>query len=262
MLIQINPGLNYFSFGIDYYPPFSFEYLQTTARYFGQQASQIEQRYIQFKSTAETEELRREQMNQQAEVAGQSVILEQRGVAEANAGVAVAKASLNYAEVQRQNAQDSTDSFNDVRWELLEYAAAEAWANAASVDHDDKVLLTWSGNYYNANDKGRPHVIQDLAYRRTEITNELEAEKLQAAIDAANAYKGIAQAQVIQANARVAVAQQRVVVAQLQQQFAEENRDFLDMQEFSASLWYELAVQKNCAVEMNTFLLVHYKTFG
>ena len=243
MLMQLNAGLNYFGFGIDYYPPFSFEYLQTTARYFAQQASQIEQRYIQFKSTAEDEELRREQMNQQAEVARQSVILEQRGVAEAQAGVAVAQASVNYAETQRQNAQDAADSFDDVRWELLEYAEAEAWANAASVDHDDEVLLTWSGNYYNANDKGRPHVIQDLAYRRTEITNELEAEKLQAAVEAAEAYKGIAEAQANQANARVDVAQQRVVVAQLQQQFAEDNRDFLDMQEFSSSMWYDLAAQ-------------------
>lgn len=243
MLIQINAGLNYFGFGIDYYPPFSFEYLQTTARYFAQQASQIEQRYIQFKSTAEDEELRREQMNQQAEVARQSVILEQRGVAEAQAGLAVAEASVNYAETQRQNAEDAVESFDDVRWELLEYAEAEAWANAASVDHDDEVLLTWSGNYYNANDKGRPHVIQDLAYRRTKITNELEAQKLQAALDAATAYKGIAEAQVDQANARIDVAEQRVVVAQLQQQYAEENRDFLDMQEFSASMWYDLAAQ-------------------
>src|SRR4030095_267444 len=193
-------------FGIDYYPPFSFEYLQTTARYFAQQASQIEQRHIQFKSTAEDEELRREQMNQQAEVARQADILEQRGVAEANAGVAVAQASVNYAEVQRQNAEDAAENFDDVRWELLEYAEAEAWANAASVDHDDEVLLTWNGNYYNSNDKGRTHVIQDLAYRRTRITNELEAEKLQAAVDAAEAYKGIAEAQVNQANARVAVA--------------------------------------------------------
>jgi len=76
----------------DYAPPFSFEYLQNTARYFAQQAAQIEERYIQFKSQAENEQLRRDQLNQQAEVARQSVVLEQRGVAEAQRGIDVAAA--------------------------------------------------------------------------------------------------------------------------------------------------------------------------
>lgn len=242
-LKQIAAGLNFFGFAPNYTPPFSFEYLQNTARYFAQQAAQIEQRYIQFKSQAENEEFRREQLDQQAEVAQQTVILEQRGVAEAQAGINVAQAGLNYAEVQRQNAVESQTDFNNVRWELLELAEAEAWANAAAVDHDDEVKLTWNGNYYNAKSKGRPHVIQDLAYQRTRISHDLEAAKLQRAIDSANAYKAIAQAQVVQAQARKDVAEQRVKIAQLQQKFAEENRDFLDMREFGARLWYELAQQ-------------------
>ena len=127
-LQQIQAGLNFFGFDPNYAPPFSFEYLQNSARYFAQQASQIEQRYIQYKSQAENEEFRREQLDQQAEVAAQSVILEQRGVADAQAGVAVAQASLNYAEIQRQNAVQSQQDFAAVRWELLEYTELEAWA--------------------------------------------------------------------------------------------------------------------------------------
>jgi hypothetical protein len=53
----------------------------------------------------------------------------------------------------------------------------------------------------------------------------------------------VAQAQVGQAQARKAIAEQRVAIAQLQQKQAEENRDFLDMREFSAHLWRELALQ-------------------
>lgn len=244
-LAQIEAGLNYFGFAPNYAPPFSFEYLQNTARYFAQQASQIEQRYIQYKSTAENEELRREQLDQQAEVARQSVILEQRGLAEAQAGIAVAQASLNYAEVQRQNAVASKTDFDNARWELLEYAELEAWASAASVDQDDEVLLTtgdWR-QYYQAKDKRRSTVLRDLAGQRTLLSHDLEAAKLQRAIDASNAYKGIAQAQITQAQARAAVAAQRIQIAQLQQKQAEENRDFLDMKEFSARLWYELALQ-------------------
>jgi hypothetical protein len=242
-LQQIAAGLNFFGFAPDYAPPFSFEYLQNTARYFAQQASQIEQRYIQFKSQAENEEFRREQLDQQAEVARQTVVLEQRGVAEAQAGINVAKAGLNYAETQRQNAVAAQTAFNSVRWELLELSEAEAWAGAAAVDQDDEVKQTWNGNYYNARDKRRSLVIQELAYRRTRISHDLEAARLQRDIAAANAYKGIAQAQIGQAQARKAIAEQRVQIAKLQQRFAEENRDFLDMREFSASLWYDLAQQ-------------------
>jgi hypothetical protein len=242
---QIQAGLNFFGFAPNYAPPFSFEYLQNTARYFAQQASQIEQRYIQYKSTAENEELRREQLDQQAEVARQSVVLEERGLAEADAGIAVAQASLNYAEVQRQNAVSSKTDFDNARWELLEYAELEAWANASSVDHDDQVLLTtgdWR-QYYHASDTPRNVVLRDLASQRTQLSHDLEAAKLDRAITAANAYKAVSQAQVAQAQARAAVAAQRIVIAQLQQKQAEENRDFLDMKEFSTRLWYELALQ-------------------
>lgn len=243
-LQQINAQLNFFGFAPDYTPPFSFEYLQTTAKYFAQQTSDIEQRYIQYKSQAENEEFQREQLDQQAEVAGQTVILEQRGVTEAQAGINVAQASLNYAEVQRQNAMKAKQDFNNVRWELLELAGLEAWAGAASVDQDDEVSITISGyGYYNTSGRRRSLVVQDLAYQRTRISHELEANKLQREIDSANAYKQVAQAQVAQAQARKSIAEQRVKIAQLQQKQAIENRDFLDMQEFSSHLWYELALQ-------------------
>ncbi len=242
-LQQIAAGLNFFGFGLDYVPPFSFEYLQNTARYFAQQASQTEQRYIQYKSQGENEEFKREQLDQQAQVAAQTVVLEQRGVAEAQRGIDVANAGLNYASVQTQNAIDSKTDFDNVRWELLELSEAEAWANASSVDRDDQVKLTWNGNYYNSDKKRRNVVIKELAYQRTRISHDLEANKLDRAIASAQAYQAVAQAQIAQAQARQAVARQRVVIAQLQQRQAEENRDFLDMREFGARLWYELAQQ-------------------
>jgi hypothetical protein len=242
-LRQIQQGLNFFGFSASYAPPFSFEYLQDTARYFAQQASQIEQRYIQFQNQAENEELQRDQLSQQAEVARQSVVLEQRGVAEAQRGVAVAAASQRYANVQLANAQQAKNDFNNTRWELLELTEAEAWASASAVDHDDEVKLTWNGNYYSSSHKPRNQVLQDLAYKRGRLSQDLEAAKLNREIAAAQAYAGVAQAQAAEAQARLAVAQQRVMVAQIQQKYAEQNRDFLDMREFGSQLWYELAQQ-------------------
>lgn len=241
MLFQISSNLNYFGFDKDYTPPFSFEYLQDTARYFAQTASQMEQKYIQYKSTAENEELRYDQMTQQVELAEQSVIMEQRGVAEAQAGIDVAEANRDYAETRRKNAVDAKNEFNDVRWELLEYSEAEAWANASSVDDDDQVKLTWNGHYYNSSKKRRNSVIKELAYRKTRITHDLQANKLADEVAAATAYKEVANAQVKQAQARKAVAEKRVEIAQLQQKHAEENKEFLDLKEFGAGKWYDIA---------------------
>jgi len=240
---QIASGLNFFGFGPDYVPPFGFEYLQNTARYFAQQASQVEQRFIQFQSQAENAELQRDQMAQQAEVARQSVVLEQRGLAEAQAGVSVAAASISYANTQVTNAQQTKQDFENTRWELLELTEAEAWASASSVDHDDEVKLTWNGNYYNSSSKPRNQVLQDLAYQRARLSQDLEEKKLDREIASAQSYLGVAQAQQQEAQTRVATAQQRIVIAQLQQRQAEENRDFLDLREFGAQLWYDLAQQ-------------------
>jgi Tc toxin complex TcA C-terminal TcB-binding domain len=240
-LQQIDAGLNFFGFAADYIPPFSFEYLQTTARYLAQRASHLEQEYIQFKSQAENEQFRREQLDQQAEIARASVELEQRNVAETEAGIGVAQASVNYAETQRQNALAARNDFNAVRWELLEIAELEAWASSVS---NDEVKLTTAGlgyTYYNVTSKKRSHVLYDLAARRTRISHDVEANRLQREITSATNYRAVAEAQLQQARARRAVAEQRVAVAQLQQRFAEENRDFMDLREFSARLWYELA---------------------
>jgi hypothetical protein len=243
-LQQIEAGLNFFGFGPDYVPPFGFEYLQNTARYFAEHASQIEQRYIQYQSEGENEEFRREQLNQQAEVARQSVILEQRGATEAQRGIDVANAGLAYAANQAKSAADSLRDFNDSRDELLELSSLEAWASASSVDHDDEVKLSINGyQYYSADSQPRNVVLQDLANKRTRLSQDLEAARLARAVDTAKAYQDVAKAQVADAQARLAVAQQRIQIAQLQQRQAEENRDFLDMQDFSAKLWYELAQQ-------------------
>jgi hypothetical protein len=240
-LTKIANELNFIGLGV-HIPPFSFEYLQNLARYFTQHASQVEQMYIQFKSTGENEELREQQLAQQAEVAAASVELEERGLDEAREGVDVAQANLNHANVQAQNAVQSSNDFNNVRWELLELDTLNAWASASAVDRDDQVKLTITGyTYYGAEGKRRNVVLKELAAQRTRITHELEENRLQREINAANAYRGVAQQQVQQAQARVAIAQQRVAIAEMQEQHARENLEFLEGREFTSAMWYNLA---------------------
>jgi Tc toxin complex TcA C-terminal TcB-binding domain len=237
-LSKIAGELNFLGMGV-HVPPFSWEHLQNLARYFAQHAAQVEQSYIQFKSSGENESLREQQMAQQASVAAASVELERRGLAEAREGVDVANAGLNYATVQRDNATEMRDRFNAVRWELQDLERLQAWAG--SVSSDEVKLNVVHSTYYSADNKPRSHVLFDLANRRSQISHDLEAARMQNEIDAANAYRGMAQQQVEQAQARVAVAQQRVQIAGLQAQYAQENLAFLKGREFSATMWYDLA---------------------
>jgi len=241
-LQQIASGLDYFGLAVNYLPPFGWEYLQNTAKYFAQQAAQMEQRYIQYTTAGEDETLQRQELDQQAEVAAQTVVLEQRGLDEANATVAVANAGLNYAQVQQSNALQAQAEFANNRAALAEYDELEAWANAAAVDQGSEVNLTISGyTYYNTSGERRSLVIQDLESRREKISQDMEASNLQRNVDSANAYVAQSQAQVAEAQTQVAIANQRIALAQLQQRDAEENRDYLDMKEFNARLWFELA---------------------
>ena len=266
-LTKIDGGLNFIGIGL-HTPPFSFEHLQNLARYFAQHASQVEQMYIQFKSSGESEELREQQMAQQVEIAAASVELEQRGVNEAQEGVDVAEANQNQATVQANNAAQAAQDFANVRWELLELDTLTTWANASAVDRDDQVKLTISGyDYYSANGKRRNVVLKELSEQRTRLSHDLEEARLDREIDAANAYVATAQQQRQQAEARVAVAQQRVVIAGLQQQHAQENLDFLVGREFTAAMWYDLARESrrlagrylDMAIEAATFMEKAYE---
>ncbi|MGP1373758.1 MAG: hypothetical protein ACTS3T_13090 [Almyronema sp.] len=237
-IFKIDNELNFIGLGV-HIPPFSFEYLQNLARYFAQHASQVEQMYIQFQSTGENEELREQQMAQQAELAIASVELEQRGVNEAQEGVDVAQANFNYTQVQINNAIALRDQFNSVKSELQELSRLQAWAGAAS--NDEVKLKVDNATYYSTDSKPRSHVLFDLANRRAQISNQIESTRLQHAVNSANAYSQVAQQQVQQAQARVAVAEQRVAIAQLQAQHAQENLAFLSEREFTSALWYNLA---------------------
>jgi len=241
-LQQLKSNLDFFGLAVDYLPPFSWEYLQNTAKYFAQQAAQMEQRYIQYTTAGEDQTLQRQELDQQASVAAQSVVLEQRGLDEANASVAAANAGLNYAQVQQTNAQQAQTEFASNRGALAEYDELEAWANAASVDQGSEVSLTISNyTYYNTSGERRSQVIQDLETAREKISQDMEASSLQRNLAAAQAYTAQAQAQVAEAQTQVAIANQRILLAQMQQRDAEENRDYLDMEEFNARLWFELA---------------------
>ena len=166
---------------LDYASPFSFEYLQTQARYLAEQASRIDQAYINFKSTAENEEFRREQMDQQAALASATVELQQRNLDEANSGFAVAQATLGYATEQQKQADGTLSTFLSTFNDLIDIAQAQAALGAVSLPAF----------------QGRPasDAAAELAGTQGMLSSEMEGQRLLAEFLAAGKYIEVAQAQ-------------------------------------------------------------------
>ncbi len=219
-LQQINAELNFFGLPLDSPPPFSFEYMQNTARYFAQQASQIEQHYIQYMDKAEDEEFQLMQLGQQLAVATLSEELEQRGIAEANAGVAVATSAKTYAETQLKGAQDSKELFDAQKDHIVNVEKAYAW-----------------------NSVGDNEELQQNVYDRVTTSNTLQSDKLQDEIESAWDYYNMATEQVEKENKRKEIADMRLTIAQYQKKHAQDSYNFLSTQEFGVYCWIALAWQ-------------------
>ncbi len=221
---QIQAGLNFFGLPPDSPPPFSFEYMQNTARYFAKQASEIEQRYIQYLDQAENEVFRLKQLNQQVDIAEKSEELEKRGVAEAQAGIDVAQTGFNSATLHVLEALNSKVLFDSKKEEILAVEQANAWHSAGE----------------QSGEQTHEALKQD-AFNRTKISNELQGDKLQTAINDAVSSQTVAQTQLEMNTKLKAIADQRFEIAKVQNQYAKENRDWLNTRAFSFLFWYELA---------------------
>ena len=247
-LQQITAGLNFFGFAPDYVPPFSFEYLQNTARYFAP-AGLADRAALH--PVQEHGRERGAAPRATRPAGGSGPADRDPRTARRGRGAGGHRRGAGQPQLRRGAApecrQQSQERLRQRALGTAGLAELEAWANATSVRHETtRSSSTSTGyEYYQARLEARAsRCCKDLAYQRTRISHDLEAAKLQRAIDAANAYKGDGAG----AGEPGAGPQRRrrssaCEIAQLQQQQAEENRDFLDMREFSARLWYELAAQ-------------------
>ena len=84
-LIQLAAGLDFLGMPTDIVPIWSFEFLQSVARYFAQQAVHAEREFIGFTDRGENEEFSRQQLEQQVALAGaeKELAKQQRMAAEA-----------------------------------------------------------------------------------------------------------------------------------------------------------------------------------
>ncbi len=241
----IRVSLRFIAAGLDIYgnpanlvPPFTFAYLQEVARYFANQASQAEQRFIDFYDRYENGQLTRLQLEQARDAAGKEKELAEQRQREADAMVNAAQTNVDLANTRRDGAQDTLDLFNDTAWESAQLAGLIARGNAWTGDDLPNLKYTLDGEAYHG---GKHEVLQALTVRQTEISQELQASQLQATVDQANAGVALAEDQKKVAEARREGARIETELAELRQQNAAEMLDAFEDRFFDPEQWLRMA---------------------
>jgi tetratricopeptide (TPR) repeat protein len=242
----IRVALRFIAAGLDIYgnpahivPPFTFAYLQEVARYFANQATQAEQRFIDFFDRYETGQLTRLQLEQARDAAGKEKELADQRQREADTMVTAAQTNIDLANTRRDGAQDTLDLFNDTAWEAAQLAGLIARGSAWTGDDLPNLNYTLDGVEYHG---GKHEVLQRLTVRQTEISQDLQSSQLQATVDQANAGVALAEDQKKVAEARREGARIETELAELRQQNAEEMLDAFDDRFFDPDQWLRTAV--------------------
>lgn len=220
-------------------PVFTFEYLQSVARYFAEHAISAERTYINFQSTAEQEQFTRSMLENAIALEQSNELLEKKKVQVAAEQRDAMRANLRHAQTQLTNAHRLRDDFANVSLAELTLDAELTYVGAPTTEYE------FSGyeEYGISNGTHRvDEVLRTLTRRRREITREFELRNIDRRISELEASRAVAQAQLGIADAQVAAARAQAQVATLRRQQAQQQLALFDSQEFTPDLWHRLAV--------------------
>ena len=240
--LMIRAGLNFYGIPSSPITIFRFRYLEAVARYFTDQAIKAEREYINFFSNAERETQTVMQLEQAVDVANETVELEARRIAEAQATVDVARLGRDVAEVRLNNTIARKQQYEVLGRDLiaLDTASAHASGGLTETEGGFDVFLSSAGGTVNLGDEDYV-ILRNAARRRGEINFQLEISNLDRAIAELQVSRDQAVAQLELAQVRVAVAEQGRHIAQVQLRNAEENLEFARNKTFTVELWSNLA---------------------
>jgi hypothetical protein len=234
----INAGLDFFGALAAAIPPFSFRYLQETARYFAERAIQSESRYIDFYTRFESEQMTRRELENAYEQGQQAVEVAAQNESAARATVDASIAAINLANVRTNDAQNLLTQFNDVSWELEALSGFIARGNAWTGGDLPNLTYTIDGYKYD----GKKHeVLQELTQRQTQISNDLQRARMQATINELAAGQAVANKQKAVADARYRGAQAETRLAEMRRDQAKEMRDAFNDEQFNPEQWLAMA---------------------
>lgn len=241
-LKKIAAGLDFYGFPANYVPIFKFEYLQSVAQYFAQQAIQAERQYIDFTNRGENEEMTRQQLQDSVELGKAEVALADKEVEYAKAELDVTEENLEYAEQRIKNAKDSKAQYADVSYELTALDAASVFASGPE---GYKVSYTYyspsEGKNVTLSGSDAYKVMEDAAWRKGMLSREMELANMQRHINELEQAKQVAKEQKEAAQKRVEVAEEQRKMAKLHEQQAKEMLSSFESQLFTPEVWFQLA---------------------
>jgi hypothetical protein len=118
-ILRLRNGLNFIGYEDDYVPIWTYHFLLNSARYFVEQARQLERDSIQSLNSAEQELGSQRMLAQQAGTAASQLAVESRRVDEANQTVDVSSVALGVASIRRLNNLGKIADFDDAAPTLL-----------------------------------------------------------------------------------------------------------------------------------------------
>lgn len=243
-LRMINAGLDYFGFPANYFPIFKFDFLQSVATYFAEQAIQAEREYINFTARGEDEEMTREQLQQSVELSKAQVDLAQKQVEYAQAELDINNENAQLAATRLQNAKDQKQQYADVSYEITALEAATVFASGPegysvsytyySPSEGKDVTLSGSDAY---------KVMEDAAWRKGMLSREMELSNMDRNITELDAGMQLANAQVKAAQVNVDVAVQQQKIAEMNEKHSRELLDSFESQTFTPEVWFQLGTR-------------------
>jgi Tc toxin complex TcA C-terminal TcB-binding domain len=237
---QILNNINFLGFPEDIVPIHSWRYLQNLARYFANQAIQMERNYINFKNAAEQDEANRLLLEQNLDASAAATAVEEKRVNAAEDQRYVAELGVEAAQTRLDNAEDRRDDYNSTSKKLAILDEISAWATGPM----DKAAVNaaWAGALgISPGEYDTYHVTQFASSARSKISSAYELRNMDRQVDEMIDAKSVADAQVTTANSMVEVAKAQKELAQLRQQQAQAQLENFNAQEFTPELWTNLA---------------------
>lgn len=232
-------GLDFF--GTTFTPILTFEYLQQTATVFAQQAVQAEREYVDFQSRSEAEAATRRELQSAAITARQAADAQRELWAAARSETAAANASVSLAQQRITEAQTDRNQYAvDGYWQYV--SASIAAAHGAHSDWYGNEIRGLAANMESGSwhgDYGKLAAAATLLGGQKSY--EYQLQRLQDAINDAQATLPIVQQQAAAAQHRENAAKYQYEAAQTRAGLAQDALNAFDNAVFTPEVWARMA---------------------
>jgi len=242
-LLQLSSGLNWLGYPDSYIPPWKFTYLVDRARYYADQAKNLQRDYLNFISNAEREQFQEMSVSQTVTMEQMNVTIDEARVEQGRAELEAARESEELAHLQALNSQKRLDNYTsyDSLADGADFVAGSAMvvgagaqialASATGSPADIAGAVSGSSNAVG----GIASLIKEGAQR------EMEKKNLELSIKEAAQAELVAEAQIDVSEAALQVASLQAQASVMRHEFAIMNYEFLKNRLTNAELWFRLA---------------------